>query len=109
MSKAPTTRQIDTVRSELRKGIDNVVNAWRQNEPYPCWAVEEEWEQENISPRRRHRKQEEELRSQLQKQADELLLRINLGAVETEDLHAELLTVLRCLDARKTSFIGAGK
>jgi hypothetical protein len=105
MSKAPTIRQIDTVRSELRKGVEEVITAWRRYEPQPSWADEEQWELENISPRRRHHKQEDELRAQLTKQTEELLLRINLGAVEVEDLHAELLAVLDRLNSRKSNFV----
>ncbi len=105
MSKQPTRLHLDTVDRELRRAINAVVEAWRETNPCPSWEEEREWEQANPSPRRIHHKAADELHDQLEKDANDLMVRITLGEVQTDAIYDELKRKLATFDEKRLSYL----
>ena len=106
MSKSATIRQIETAKRELDRGIASVLQAWRETNPVPTWEQERQWEEENHSPRRRYQQQEHQFSRQFRKEADALMLRINMGEVSNEEAYAELKKVLDRFNEQRLALLG---
>ncbi|NBS92841.1 MAG: hypothetical protein EBT27_03740 [Betaproteobacteria bacterium] len=105
MSKQLTNRHIDTVTRELNNAVEQVTRAWREKHPYPSWEEEQEWRRQNLSPRDRHELREREIRNELKKQTNDLLLRIQLGEVAVPDIYDQLKQVTNALNERRMSYV----
>ena len=108
MTKAATSRQIETAKRELDKAISDVIGAWRKHNPYPTWEEEQEWEQANPSPRRQHREVEDDLRSVLEAQANDLMVQIKMGEVSSDEAYQALKHQLEKFNERKLSYLRLG-
>ena len=107
MAKQVTNLQIETARRELDKAVAAVVDAWRVGNPHPSWEAEEQWQRANPSPKRQHGRKEEEVRAAIRASADDLMLRIMLGTIPSEEIYTELKQVLDQLHEKKMAHIKA--
>lgn len=105
MTKAATNRQIETASRELNRAISDVVDAWRQHEPYPTWDQEEEWKAANPSPRALHARIEREVMATWRHEADALLLQIKMGEINSEDCYTRLKEVLDKMHEARLSYL----
>lgn len=105
MTKPATNRQIETASRELNRTISAVVEAWRQHEPYPTWEQEEEWQEANPSPRKKHARLQREVEEVWKQKANALLLQIKMGEISSEDCYAHLKALMDHMYEARLSYL----
>lgn len=109
MAKAPTILQIETITRELDKAVKQLLEAWREHDPYPSWEEDAEWRRLNPSPRERHAARERDIRDEVRTEADDLLVRVKLGTVPVESIYEELRQLLDRINEKRLSYLNLPK